>query len=96
MANPTIAAGFPKAFFDFALSKGADRWKLFELSHINPHDLRGQDDRIPLKNYIALLKAGIELCDEPALALLFGEAVSLPDISIVGLIGAGVESAEQF
>lgn len=95
MSKPTIAAGFPKAFLDFAVSKGADRDALIRRSHIRQDDLSEQDNRIPLANYIALLKAGVELCNEPALALLFGEAVSLPDISIVGLIGAGVENAEM-
>jgi len=33
------------------------------------------------------MKVGIELCDEPALALLFGAEVSLSDISILGLVG---------
>src|SRR5213075_2747044 len=57
-------------------------------------DLNDQDNRIPLMNYVALLKAGIELCSEPALSLLFGEAVRLQDISIVGLIG-GIDSVES-
>jgi len=50
---------------------------------------------VPLANYLALLKAGIELCDEPALALLFGEAVRIQDISIVGLIGETLENWES-
>jgi AraC-like DNA-binding protein len=41
------------------------------------------------------MKASIELTGEPALALLFGEAVMLPDISIVGLIGMTVETVEE-
>jgi hypothetical protein len=94
MARPTISAGFPKAFLDFAISRGADRDKLIERSNIRPGDLDEQDNRIPLANYVALLKAAIELCDEPALALLFGEEVSLADISIVGLLGAGGSNVE--
>jgi AraC-like DNA-binding protein len=94
MPNPTIAASFPKAFLDFAVSRGADCRTLIERSHICSDDLNDPDNRIPLANYIALLKTGIELCNEPALALLFGEAVSLQDISIVGLIGELAESAE--
>lgn len=94
MSNPTIAAGFPRAFLDFAISRGADRHTLIERSNIQPDDLNEQDKRIPIVNYIALLKAGIELCNEPALALLFGEAVSLKDVSIVGLLGADGGDAE--
>jgi len=87
MGNPTVGAGYPKAFMDFAVSKGADRHTLVARSHVHPDELLDQDNRIPLANYLALLEAGIELCNEPALALLFGEAVNLTDISVVGLIG---------
>src|SRR5712691_4884273 len=95
MSNPTIAAGYPKALLDFAVSRGADRQMLIERSHIRLEDLNDQDNRIPLINYMALLKAGIELCNEPALSLLFGEAVKLQDISIVGLIGVAFDNVES-
>jgi AraC-like DNA-binding protein len=95
MPNPTIAAGYPKALLDFAVSRGADRQMLIERSHIFLDDLKDQDNRIPLPNYMAMLKAGIELCSEPALSLLFGEAVRMQDISIVGLIGEAFDSAES-
>jgi AraC-like DNA-binding protein len=58
-------------------------------------DLADQDHRVPLADYLALLEVGIELCNEPALSLLFGEAVRLPDISIVGLIGQLFQNAED-
>jgi Arabinose-binding domain of AraC transcription regulator, N-term len=95
MPNPTISAGYPKAFLDFAVSRGADRQTLIERSGIRPDDLNAQDNRIPLANYLALLKAGIELCNEPALSLLFGEAVRLQDISLVGLIGVAFDNVES-
>ena len=95
MGNPTISAGYPKAFLDFAVSRGADRLTLLARSHIHPDELLNQDNRIPLASYQAMLKAGIELCNEPALSLLFGEAVRLPDISIVGLMGQLAENSED-
>jgi AraC-like DNA-binding protein len=95
MPNPTISAGYPRALLDFAVSKGADRRMLIERSRICPDDLEDQDNRIPLANYLALLKAGIELCNEPALSLLFGEAVRLQDISLVGLIGVAFDNVES-
>src|SRR3954469_3045194 len=95
MNKPTIAAGYPKAFLDFAVSRGADPRALTERAHLSPDHLREQDGRIPLANYLALMKAGIELCDEPALALLFGEAVRMQDITIVGLIGEASETTEE-
>ena len=95
MTNPTIAAGYPKAFLDFAVSRGADRQTLIKRSQISLDDLKEQDNRIPLSNYIALMKAGIELCGEPALALLFGEAVKFQEISIVALIGEASETTDE-
>ena len=95
MAKPTVAAGYPKAFLDFAVSRGADRGTLIGRSGIRPEELEEQDNRVALSNYVALLEAGIELCDEPALALLFGEAVRLQNISIVGLIGEAAETTEE-
>lgn len=86
MAEPTVAAGFAKAFMEFAVERGADSQKLIELSRLRPQDVMEADSRIPLTTYIRLMEAGIELCDEPALALLFGAEVSLSDISILGLV----------
>jgi hypothetical protein len=34
MPNPTIAAGYPKAFLEFAVSRGVDRAALLERSHL--------------------------------------------------------------
>lgn len=87
MPNPTIAAGYPKAFLEFAVSRGADRATLLERSHLSLDELKDPERRISLSTYMALMQAGIELCNEPALALLFGEAVRLQDISIVGFLG---------
>jgi AraC-like DNA-binding protein len=95
MPNATVSAGYPRALLDFAVSKGADRRMLIERSQIRLDDLKDQDRRIPLANYLALLKAGIELCNEPALSLLFGEAVRLQDISIVGMIGMAFDNVES-
>lgn len=87
MAKPTIAAGFAKALMDLAVSKGADQQELAARSGINPGDLADQDNRIALENYASLMEAGKELSGDPALALHFGEAFSMDELSIVGLIG---------
>ncbi|HWS98649.1 MAG TPA: AraC family transcriptional regulator [Pyrinomonadaceae bacterium] len=95
MSEPTIAAGYPRAFIDFAAARGADRRTLLARSRIRPEDIERQDDRVPLSKYVALMEAGVELCGEPALALLFGESSRLQDISIVGLIGEASETTEE-
>src|SRR5215510_13764852 len=95
MPNPTIAAGYPKAFLEFAVSRGANRAVLLERSQLGLDDLENPEGRISLNNYLALMKAGIELCNEPARALLFGEAVRLQDISIVGFLGETLSNIES-
>ncbi len=97
MARPTIAAGFARALVDLAVSKGASREALVERSQIDPEQLRDQDNRIPFARYVALMHAGQELCNEPALALHFGEAFDMAELSIVGLLGQACETmAEAF
>ncbi|HEY6119246.1 MAG TPA: AraC family transcriptional regulator ligand-binding domain-containing protein [Pyrinomonadaceae bacterium] len=95
MTKATVTAGLPKAFLDFAASRGADRRMLLQRSTISLNEILDPDNRIPLTSYVALLMAGIELCHEPALALLFGEAVKLQDISIVGLLGEVAETCQS-
>src|SRR6266403_2887971 len=94
MAEPTIATGFANAFLEFAVARGADREALIEQSCLRPLDLTQPDNRLPLTTYLALLQAGIKLCDEPALALLFGAEVSLSDISILGSVGDAANAEE--
>jgi len=94
MGEPTIATGFANAFLEFAVARGADRQRLFEQSRLHPQDLTERDNRLPLATYLALMRAGIKLCNEPALALLFGAEVSLSDISIVGLVGNAATAEE--
>src|SRR5262245_9215985 len=95
MPNPTIAAGYPKAFLEFAVSRGANRAMLLERSRLSLDDLEDPEGRTSLTTYIALMQAGIELCNEPALSLLFGEAVRLQDISIVGFLGETLSNVES-
>ncbi len=92
MTEPTIAAGFAKALTELAVSKGASRAALIKRSQIDPDDLANQDIRVPLAKYLALMQAGVELCGDPALALHFGEAFSMPELSIVGLICEAAET----
>jgi AraC-like DNA-binding protein len=95
VAVPTIAAGYPQAMLDFAVARGADRAALLTRSGLAAQTLADQDNRIPLSAYVALIKAAIDLCGEPALALQFGEAVRMQDISIVGLICEAAETAAE-
>ncbi len=92
MTELTVNAGGTRALMDFAVAKGASRKALAERSGIDPAELQDQDGRIPFAKYVALMRAGQELCQDPALALHYGEAVEMAEISIVGLLGGASES----
>lgn len=94
MTEPTIATGFAEAFLEFAVARGADRRTLIEQSRLPPEALIERDNRLPLSTYLALIKTAIKLCDEPALALLFGAEVSMSNMSILGLMGNTASAQE--
>ncbi len=90
MTRPTIAAGFARALLELAVSKGADRRRLAGRAGIELAELEDQDNRISFEAYVALMRAGQDF--DPALALHFGEAFEIADLSIVGLIGQACET----
>ncbi len=92
MPELTVAAGLARGLVDLAVSKGASQAELAARSGIDPDELKDQDNRIPFTKYVALMRAGKELCNDPALALHYGESNDLAHISIVGLIGYASET----
>lgn len=92
MAELTVAAGVAGALVDLASAKGADRAALTRRARIDPAELAHPDRRVPFDRYIALMRAARELSGDPALALHFGEAFELSDLSIVGFLDAGVDT----
>lgn len=85
-AIPTVGAGYAKGLLDFAISKQARLDVLLARSGISDEDLTDLDNRIPLEKYKALMRGGVELTRDPALALHFGEEVDFAELSVVGLI----------
>ncbi|HWS52952.1 MAG TPA: AraC family transcriptional regulator [Pyrinomonadaceae bacterium] len=92
MPELTVAAAGARALWELAVSKGAGRRALAERARIDPSELQDPDGRIPLPKYVALMRAGKELCGDPAFALHFGEEVDFADLSVVGLIGRASEN----
>ena len=86
MSNLTTSAGLAAGLIAFAVQKGADRAALLARAGLELADLQDHDNRLPFETYVALMRAAQDLCNDPALALHFGEAVDLAEISIVGLI----------
>jgi AraC-like DNA-binding protein len=91
-AGPTVGAGYAKGLLNFAVAKGAPRDELLKRANISAADIDDLDNRILVSRYVALMQAGIDLLNEPALALQYGEAVRMQDLSIVGLICEACET----
>ncbi|MGV9009522.1 AraC family transcriptional regulator [Brevundimonas sp.] len=86
MRELTVGAGLVRGLRDFAISKGADPDALDHRSGLEPRGLEDDDTRVPFSRYMALMKAAQAECGLPALALLYGEAIDLSQISVLGLI----------
>jgi AraC-like DNA-binding protein len=85
--EPSISAGFVRALVDLAAARGADREALCRRSGIAAEDLADQDRRLPLACYTALMREAKAMTGDSALALHFGEAFDITELSIVGLMG---------
>lgn len=85
----TVGAGFARGLFEFAVSRGAPAVELLRRAGLTEAMLGDQDARVPMMAYVALMKQGIALSGDPALALHYGEAVNIARVSIVGHIGRG-------
>ncbi len=95
MPEQSVAAGFARALVDLAVAKGASRETLLERAGIPPEDLADPDSRVPLTRYRALMREAKALTGEPALALHFGEAFDIAELSIVGLMGQTMPSFDD-
>lgn len=94
MAELTLAAGLVRGFLDFAAARGAPAAALAAQAGIGPADLDDPDARIPFAAYVALMRAAKAATGDEALALHFGEAVDIADMSMVALLGRGETPAE--
>jgi AraC-like DNA-binding protein len=77
---------------ELAVSKGADPAALAKRSAIDLAELQDVDRRIPFAKYVALMRAGQELGNDPALALHYGETNDMAQVSVVGLIAYACET----
>jgi AraC-like DNA-binding protein len=96
MRELTVAASAVRALMDLAVSKGASRGTLAERSGIDAAELADPDNRVAFSKYVALMRAGQDLCHDPALSLHFGEAVDVAEISITHSVGGVTTIAEAF
>ncbi|MDP3491973.1 MAG: AraC family transcriptional regulator [Hyphomonadaceae bacterium] len=97
MTELTVGAGLARGLARFAIAKGADADALLARAGIAAADLDDQDKRVPMANYIALMRAAQELSGDAAIALHYGEEVDLSEVSIAGLImNASADMREAF
>jgi len=87
MRDESVSSGFVLGLLGYAVARGADGDALLATAQIDPASLTDRDTRLPYARYIALMHAAKAMTGDPALALNFGQAVPVEDISIVGLIG---------
>jgi AraC-like DNA-binding protein len=80
---------------ELAVSRGASRVALAERSRIDPAELENQDNRIPFANYVALMRAGQQLCHDPAFALHFGESIDASELSVGCLMTGFAETVVE-
>lgn len=86
MKTATVSGGFARNLLEYALRHGADPGRLRERSGIGREEVEDFDARIPLANYIALMRAAKSECGQPALGLYLGATRDFRDFSVVGLI----------
>lgn len=86
MAETTIAASIAHGLIAFAASKGADAAALIARAGIDPAAFDAEDGRVPVAQYVTLMRAAQAMTGDPALALHWGEMVDMAEVSIVGLI----------
>ncbi len=85
-SRTTVGAGYALGLLGLAVSRGANRGQLMARCGLTDGDLADQDSRVPMANYVALMRTAKELTGDPALALHYGEALDLSELSVVGLI----------
>jgi AraC-like DNA-binding protein len=91
----SVAASVVRGLVDFAVLLGARRKLLLERARVSEDEFEDPDGRIPLDRYAALMRVAIDLCNDPAFALKFGEAVDLAELSFVGLLCYAAESVDD-
>lgn len=93
--TPTVAAGFVRGLLKFATASGARRDDLMAEAQITRAQLEDPDARVPLDRYIALMRAAKTACNDPALALHYGAAAGIAEVSLLGLIGQSCETMSE-
>lgn len=85
-SGATIGAGLVAGLFQFCSELGVGRDTLANASDIDFAELANPDVRISLSSYIQAMRFAIKATERPELPLAFGQAASMSELSIVGLL----------
>ncbi len=86
MNSATVSFGFAKSLFDFAVSCGADVRQLASTAGVGFDENMDPDARFSAKKFLEVLIQSKHSTGDPALALHWGEAVGMSEISVLGMI----------
>ena len=86
VSRTTVGAGYARGLVELAVSLGARREQLMARAGLVADDLDDPDNRVPMPNYVALMRSAKELTGEPALGLIWGQSIDLSELSVVGLV----------
>lgn len=92
VSRTTVGAGYARGLIELAVSLGANRAQLMGRAGVTADDLADPDNRVPMPNYVALMRTAKELTGEPALGLIWGQAIDLSELSVVGLLSRAAET----
>jgi hypothetical protein len=95
IADNTVTAGLTRAVLRYAAERGADRTALLEVSGLRGDCLDDPDSRVPLAQFMALMKACVSHCRDPVFALRFGEVVHTEDLSVALMVAGAAQTVEQ-
>ncbi len=82
----TVSAGLINGLIAYAVSQGASRDLLLDASRLDSQIIADPDFRVPLAEYIQLMRSAHKQTGLPGLALHFGRDVAVGSHSVVGLI----------
>ena len=86
MKSTTVSFGFAKSLIDFAVLYGADARQLANTAGVRLNENTDPDTRVSAKKFLEVLENAKHMTGDQALALHWGEAVSMSEISVLGMI----------
>lgn len=88
----TVSAGLARSLIGYAASRGVDPAALAAAAGVELSALEDHDARVEMSAYVLLVRGAKQMCDDPAFALHFAEAIDMSEFSVVGLLAHASET----